>query len=653
MTADVRPLTLVTTAPKKLQRMVAGDTVAADTLPAATTSVQGALSAADKVKIDAIASDISTAVAAEAVLRAADVDSEETARIAADAAIQAELDAHEGSGGAAHAAATEAAAGFLSAADKTQLVDLARVRELLAQSRDVAPDDDTSVETLAVFGQGRWRAGTDTTGFTGLYFYAEMPSSFGGTIPNAFASTSDIALYSPIGVPNTGAPASNAPANTEATVNASMYWDDGIPIPPNAFTGGAMLEVDLFGQIKIGRAGVLYLVLDPDGDVRLSYAGNNSTLATETHKVLGAVSGSTIGTPATVTDSGGDMLFTLTAHGLVDDQLVWVGTADRTVGIMPDLAEAGYYYVDKVTNDTFKLSTTPVAGANYVAWNPSPGESDEVYITTSTSSGSWKQIKLAFNLATNTQGTPADFVPVRIRIVGCAEGRGALDTEDGVLWYVTMDTFEVSDRVGTTTTTAVVTEGASASKTWKAAAQRTSPGKGQSGSSIWPTAAPLLFASTSYDGSGTDSFLTTAYDYGGQWDEIMTSADITASVPLRSFTSSQNHVDATTTLLSVGGTVCGEVIEVLNGRRILRYRPFSEAVRIKSGDTVDYAVYKYVASTWSAVSGATGSFTAGGVRLGPQTTQLAIRAAMSGDQDGTNVLDIRGGVARLTRNRKR
>ena len=740
MTADVRPLTLVTTAPKKLQRMVAGDTVAADTLPAATTSVQGALSAADKVKIDAIASDISTAVAAEAVLRAADVDSEETARIAADAAIQAELDAHEGSGGAAHAAATEAAAGFLSAADKTQLVDLARVRELLAQSRDVAPDDDTSVETLAVFGQGRWRAGTDTTGFTGLYFYAEMPSSFGGTIPNAFASTSDIALYSPIGVPNTGAPASNAPANTEATVNASMYWDDGIPIPPNAFTGGAMLEIDLFGQIKIGRAGVLYLVLDPDGDVRLSYAGNNSTLATETHKVLGAVSGSTIGTVASIVrDTDDNIKINLTAHGLVDDQLVWIGTADRTLGIMPNMIEAGYYYVDKIDDDNFKPSTTPVAGANYlwwyptptqstavrvagvagyevdrdasgdviitkaghgltpgalyqitstgtiipslvsgnsyyadvldvdtfkpsttagpgftyVNWAPTPAESDEVYITTSTSSGSWKQIKLAFNLATNTQGTPADFVPVRIRIVGCAEGRGALDTEDGVIWYVTMDTFEVSDRVGTTTTTAVVTEGASASKTWKAAAQRTSPGKGQSGSSIWPTAAPLLFASTSYDGSGTDSFLTTAYDYGGQWDEIMTAADITASVPLRSFTSSQNHIDATTTLLSVGGTVCGEVIEVLNGRRILRYRPFSEAVRIKSGDTVDYAVYKYVASTWSAVAGATGSFTAGGVRLGPQTTQLAIRAAMDGDQDGTNVLDIRGGVARLTRNRKR
>ena len=648
MTADIRPLKLLTTAPKKLQRMESGDTVAADVLPAATTSVQGALSASDKTKLDGIAA----SAAALTSSTPAAIAAAGTVGVGTTAARSDHVHAHGAqAGGTAHDVATEATAGFLSAADKTQLVDLARVRELLAQSRDVAPDDDTSVETLAVFGQGRWRAGTDTTGFTGLYFYAEMPSSFGGTIPNAFASTSDIALYSPIGVPNTGAPASNAPANTEAAINASMYWDDGIPIPPNAFTGGAMLEIDLFGQIKIGRAGVLYLVLDPDGDVRLSYAGNNTTTAAEAHKVLGAVSGSTIGTPAVVSNSGGDMLFTLTAHGLVDDQLVWVSTADRTVGIMPDLEEAGYYYVDRISADTFKLSTTPVAGATYVPWNPTPGESDQVYITTSTSSGSWKQVKLAFTLTTSTSNS--DFVPVRIRIVGCADGRGALDTEDGVLWYVTMDTFEVSDRIGTTTTTAVVTEGATASKTWKAAAQRTSPGKGQNGSSIWPTAAPLLFASTNFDGSGTDSFLTTAYEYGGQWDEIMTTADITASVPLRSFTSSQNHVDATTTLLSVGGTVCGEVIEVLNGRRILRYRPFSEAVRIKSGDTVDFAVYKQVSGTWSAVAGATGSFTAGGVRLGPQTTQLAIRAAMSGAQNGVNVLDIRGGVARLTRNRKR
>lgn len=692
MTADIRPLKLDTTAPKKLQRMVSGDTLAADTLPAATTSVQGALSAADKAKIDAIASDIATAVAAEAVLRAADVDAEETARIAADsaeattranadtaeatartnadnaeaaarsaadAAIQAELDAHEGAGGAAHADVSENSDGFASVADKLKIDDVTRLRELAAQmAAPIDPDAQSTPELLLVLGQNRWRAGTSTEGYASAYFYAELPAVFGGTYPDAFASTSDVALYSPIGVPNTDSPNSNAPANTETPLNASMYWDDGIPIPPGAFTGGAVLEVELYGALKIGRAGTLYVVLDPDGDVRLEYGGDNTTTAFERHKCIGAESGVQTHEPGVVSDDSGDCLITLVGHGLVDDDRVFIGTGDRTKGILPDLVDSGWYYVDKVTDDTFKPSTTPVAGATYVPWNPTitfpsvvPDESTEVVITRYAGSGSWKQVKFAFDLATNTSNS--DFVPCRLRITGCADGRGAGDTEDGVFWYCQLDTFEVCDQIGSTTTTVVASEGVTGAKTWRAAAPRTSPGKGQNGSAIRATGAPLLFVTTDYNGSGTDAYITTAHDYGGQWDEICTSADLSASVPFVCVTSSVNNVQATTTLLSVGGTVCGEVLEVLNGRRIVRYRPFSEAVRIKSGDTVDYQIYKLVSNTWSAVAGATGSFTAGTIRIGPQTTQLAIRAAMSGDQDGTNVLDIRGGIARLNRNRKR
>lgn len=717
MTADIRPLKLVTTAPKKLQSMESGDTVAADTLPAATTSVQGAMSASDKTKLDGIAASaaaltsstpadvaaagtvgvgttaarsdhvhghgtqaggtlhadaiasgaagfmsgadkakldgVSANAAAVGGSTPAAVSSAGSTGVATTASRSDHVHAHGSqAGGSLHSAATESAAGFLEASDKTQLVDLTRVRELLSQTAAVAPDDQSVPEILWVIGQNRWRAGTSTAGYASAYFYAEMPTSFSGTYPNAFAATSDIALYSPIGVPNTDSPNSNAPANTETPIQASMFWDDGIPIPPGALTGGATLEIELFGALKIGRTGVLYVVIDPDGDVRLEYGGDNTTTAYERHKVLGAVSGVQTHTPGVVSDDGsGNCLITYTAHGLVDDDRVFLSTADRTVGIMPDLIDSGWYYVDKVSNDTFKPSTTPVAGATYVPFNPTPGESDEVLITRYTGSGSWKQVKFAFTLTTNTSNS--DFVPCRLHITACADGRGSGDTEDGVFWYCELETFEVCDQIGSTTTTVAASEGVTGAKSWRAAASRTSPGKGQNGSAIRATGAPLLFATTDYDGSGTDAYITTAHDYGGQWDEICTDADLSASVPFVSVTSSVNNVQATTTILSVSGTVCGEVLEVLNGRRLVRYRPFSEAVRIKSGDTVDYAVYKRVSSTWSAVAGATGSFTAGAIRLGPQMTNLALRAAMSGVQDGTNVLDIRGGFARINRDRKR
>lgn len=733
-----------TTSPATLREMEPDETVPPEnSLPA------GGVAGDVLTKGSGVAGDVAWAAPAvtqaeldaEASTRASADSAEATARANADTAIQAELDAHEGAGGAAHADATETADGFATTADRVALTDLVRVRELLAQAAaPVDPDSDTAPEVVWVIGQNRWRAGTDTTGFVGAYFYAEIPASFAGTYPNAFASTSNVALYSPIGVPNTGSPNSNAPAITETPIQASMYWDDGVPLFPGALTGGALLEIDLLGALKVGRTGTLYLVIDPDGDVQREYGGDNTTTAFERNKCIGAEAGVRTHTAGTIVrDTDDNIKINLPVHGLVDDDRVFLSTADRTLGVMPNLIDSGWYYVDRIDADNFKPSTTPVAGANYVwwyptptqstavlvagvsgyevdrdasgdviiskpghgltpgalyqitsagtivpnlvsgnsyyvdvldadtfkpsttagpgwtyvNWAPTPAESDELVVTRYAGHGSWKAVKFAFDLATVTSNS--DFVPVRIRIIGAADGRGSGDTEDGVIWYAEMHTFEVCDQVGSTTTTVVASEGVTGAKSWRAAAPRTSPGKGFSNTgAIRATAAPLLFATTDYNGSGTDAFITTAHDYGGQWDEICTSADLTASVPFVCVTSSVNNVQATTTLLSVGGVICGEVLEVLNGRRIVRYRPFQESVRIKSGDTVSYQIYKRAADgTWSAVGGASGSFTAGAIRIGPHSTQLALRAAMSGAQDGVNVLDIRSGVARLNRNRKR
>lgn len=612
---------------------------------AAPNGPAGFMSGADKAALDGVVSGLGT---------------EATARAAGDLALQNQFDAHQGAGGLEHSPVSEVLEGFATPADKALLGDVQRLRELFPQFSMDAADDEQRPEILAVFGANRWRAGASTAGFTGLYFYAEVPASLSFTAPDIFSSTSNLALYSPIGVPNAGSPNSNAPANTEAEVNASMYWDDGIPIPPRALVGGAVLEIDLYGMLKIGRAGVLYVVLDPDGDVRIEYLGNNTTIASARHKVLGAVSGASIGAVGTASDDGtGDLRVTLPAHGLVDDVRVWVGSADRTRGIMPDLAEAGFYYVKKLTDDVFKLSTTAVASPNYVAWNPTlvppamtVAESAELYITRYTGSGSWKQIKLAFDLSSNTVNS--DFQPCRLRIRGFADGRGVADTEDGVYWFAELDVFEVCDQIGpTATTTVVATQGATNGKRWSAGAPRSTPGKGWNGSTILATGAPMLLASNDYDGSGNKSYVSTAYDFGGQWDEILLSADIVTTQPMASITNSQLNTTATATVLSVGGVPIGEAIELLNARRLLRYRPFSADVRIESGATVTFQTYKLVGNTWTAIGGASGSFVAGCVRLGPQLTQLAIRAAMSGAQDGVNVLDIRGGVARLVRDTRR
>jgi hypothetical protein len=519
-----------------------------------------------------------------------------------------------------------------------------------AAAAPALPGDRDTPEVLLVLGQNRWRAGTSTKGYVSAYFYAELPATFTGTLPFAFDPTSDVALYSPIGVPNTDSPSSNAPANTEPRIHASMYWDDGIPIPPQAFVGGALLEIELYGALKVGRPGTLHLVIDPDGDVRLDARGDNLTLASERMKVLGAESGVRTHVAGIAQNAGGIVQVLLPAHGLSNGELVWLSAGDRTRGIQPDLLDGGWYHAIVLDADHFQPSTTPPAAPTFVTWVPDE-EAPELVVTRSTSSGSWKQVKFAFALASNTLAS--DFQPFRLRLSALADGRGASDTEDGVWWFAELETFEVCDRIGTSATTVAASEGAPTARRWAAAASRTSPGRGQANATTIPTAAPLLLASNDFDGLGTKAYLSSAHDYGGQWDEIGTSVDLVAPLPFVSVTNAQTHVQATSTLLFVGDEPRGEVTAVLNGRRLVRYRPFDPLTRIRRGENVRFQVYRRVGNAWSAVTGATGTFVAGAIRIGPQVTQLALRAAMDGRQDGTNVLDVRGGVARLWRNWRR
>lgn len=512
------------------------------------------------------------------------------------------------------------------------------------------PGDRDTPEVLLVLGQNRWRAGASTKGYVSAYFYAELPAAFTGTLPFAFDTTSNLALYSPIGVPNTDSPNSNAPANTEPRIHASMYWDDGIPLPPQAFVGGALLEIELYGALKVGRPGTLYVVIDPDGDVRLDARGDNLTLASERMKVLGAESGVRTHVPGFAQNSGGIVEILLPAHGLSDGELVWLSAGDRTLGIQPELIDGGWYHAIVLDADRFRPSTSGPDAPTFVPWS-ADDEAPEVVVTRSTSSGSWKQVKFAFALASNTLAS--DFQPCRLRVRALADGRGPSDTEDGVWWFAELETFEVCDRIGTSSTTIAATEGAPTARRWAAAATRTSPGRGQANTTTIPTAAPLLLASNDFDGLGNKAYFSSAHDYGGQWDEICTAVDLAAPLPFVSVTNATTNVQATSTLLFVGDEPRGEVTAVLNGRRLVRYRPFDELTRIRRGETVRFQVYRRVGNAWSEVVGASGTFVAGAIRVGPQVTQLALRAAMDGRQDGTNVLDVRGGVARLWRNWRR
>jgi hypothetical protein len=569
--------------------------------------------------------------------------------------------------------------GFISAEGQATVEEvdreLPRIQAVVAAGGVPDYDEESFTELLWQIGNNSWRCGMPTSEtsaalgvvrYLGVYFYAEMPSTLSVTLPYCFSGSStttptNVALYTVIGVPNEGAPNRVGPAVTEPVLNASMYWDDGVPIPPNTFVNGAMLEIELFGQIKVGRTtagdNILWLVLDPDGDVRLSYEGDNLTLATEAHKVVGAESGVSTGTKGDVGDNGsGDIEITLIAHGLNDGDLVWIHGADKAVAPPSNIEDGGLYYVANKAADTFELSTTypSLTLVPYAA-----GGQTEVVVTTSTSSGSWKQVKFGFELTETTPNN--DFQPVHIHIVGVADGASHEtygDTENGVRWYVTMERVPNADRIGQTPARATVAPVSLNSMRWVASATRTLPIDGDGYDAATPaiaTAAPLILAHANYTGTGTAAFYSSAHDYGGNWDEVCTDRDVEAAsgIPLHGLRANFNT--ALVTLLKVGGVYVGEVLEVLNGRRLVRYRVYKPHTRIKYGDTVTWEQYRRMTATGalSTTPMETGSFTAVAVRIGPQMTNLSIRAAMTGDQDGVNVLDIDSATARLTYNRRR
>jgi len=107
---------LVDTVTRKLRRAAPGELIDKDYLPTATTSDQGAMSAADKTKLDGVAA----SAAAVSSSTPADVAAAGAAGASTSAARADHVHAHGSlAGGALHSAATSVAAGFMSAADKT------------------------------------------------------------------------------------------------------------------------------------------------------------------------------------------------------------------------------------------------------------------------------------------------------------------------------------------------------------------------------------------------------------------------------------------------------------------------------------------------------------------------------------------------------
>lgn len=609
-------------------------------------NVDGRDVSADGTKLDGIAA----GAAALTSSAAASIGTTGTVGVATTAARADHVHAHGAqTDSTLHAVATQSSAGFMSAADKINADAVPELSDILRASGVDAPEDEIASEVIGVIGNNRWRCGGSTEGFAQPHFYCEAEGDF--------ADGGSCELYSPIGVPNATSTAGNWPAESDDATQASMYWDEGwIHIEPNQLVTGAQLNIELYGFMKVGRVGSLYVCIDPDGDVRVNYTGNNINAGQARQRVIGAVPHSAIGSPGTVSDDGsGNVKVTLVGHGLVDDDQVWVTSydadlEDANAGIASDIVDGSYLYVEYIDDDNFRLSSTAVASPTYVAYNLQPGESDQVLITTYGGPGSWKCVRLKFELATLT--TLSDWQPVRLNITAIADGSGSNDTEDGVTWYATLERFEIADQIGPTNDVAEAQEGGGI--VVHTSANRTRPGTGYDGTSILPaTAAPLIKAKTNYDGAGATAYYSRAMDFGGNWDEVELSAELTntGSWPYASVL--ENYQTATITLLKVGSTYVGQVLEVLNSRLVVRYRPFSPETRIAYGDTVSWELYRKVSGSFGTTPHRTGSFTAGSVRLGPQRIELAVRCAMSGAQDATNQLDIRSGTATLRRHRSR
>lgn len=631
----------------------AADGPALDAVVAGLAAELVARAAADAANVAAISAEgtaraagdaaNAAAVVAEAAARAAAIAAEAATRAANDASLQSQITAHVGVGGSQHPAATTAVAGFLSAADKARVDTIDTLREILSAAGVDAPDDIDLGECIWAV-SGRWQAGRSTEGFAQAHFYCENAGSFGdgGTCE----------LYCPIGPPNADAASNNWPTAQDDLYQLSYEWDEGIHGDANTFVDAAMLTIYLFGFLKTVGGVPFFVTLDPDGDVRIKEDGNEVALFKQTQLVLGAESGVRVGTPATVSNDSGDMLFTYTDHGLGDDELIWPTNArSKLYGepVMPDLVDGQIVFVVVVDDDHFKVSRVPSSDPSFpdiVAWNPVGGESAEYLITHAPGAGSLHRMRFGYELETAIDAlTPFVWI-----CRGFADGRGALDEEDGAIWKTELHKVPVGEQIGPWS---FKTCRENSGTTWRQSLNRTSPGTAIASSPEQPTAAPLVRARSNFDGAGNHCYAKTMHDFGGNWGEIQLLADIgnTSTLPLKSFM--DDYRVATGTLLKVGGVALAEVMEYRKAQRVLRVRWFDADHRIRGGDTVTWELHRRVGGSISATVHQTGTFVAGAVSNGPHAFNIGVRVAIGGPQDGSTVVDVRGGVAVLHRHRSR
>lgn len=569
-------------------------------------------------------------------------------------------------GGNLHAVATPSVDGFMSSEDKTD--HDASVQTLMPEMQEIArsfgadvPTDGSRSKVLWQVGPARWRFGVSTEGFAQPFFYCEEAGSFGdgGTCE----------LYVVVGAPTSGSTNNNFPSPAQVgAYRLSDQWDLGIPIDGGEFIQGARIDIWLLVYLKVAERRTMYLTLDPDGDVRhkFTYAAVSGAapLWKTAPLVKGHESGVSVGTHAIVSDDGsGNALITLTAHDLFDDDPIWLNNAlpfddDAEDGLVPDLdsVEGNMVYVVEDTDDTFKVSRVPSTDPGYpdlVGYTATADTSNEVLVTITPFSGSHKRLRFAWDLET----TNSILEPALVHVVMIADGAGTTDTEYGVTVFADLFRSKNAEQVGDPEQFLVAREGTGIRYPTQHLC-RTRPGaNGVAASATNNNSAPLYKAKQNYDGAGTNAYIPSWHDYGGHWTDIQIDVEInpTGSLPLRSY--KDDYSGATTTYLEVGGVVVAEVWEYFPKRKVLRVRDLSNVNKVKSGDTVTWKTYLRVGSTWNetAYNAGTnpngyrsGTFTAGVISAGLQPTNLGVRFAMSGAQDGETQGDVRCGLAVLT-----
>jgi hypothetical protein len=147
--------------------------------------------------------------------------------------------------------------------------------------------------------------------------------------------------------------------------------------------------------------------------------------------------------------------------------------------------------------------------------------------------------------------------------------------------------------------------------------------------------------------SGIHAYYPSWHDFAGLWSEMLLDFVIspTNNMPLRSV--KDDFTGATTTILEVGGVPLAEVTEYFPQRGVLRFRDLNDRQKIKCGDSVTLKLWRRPNTAWESSPYYQTTFTAPLISSGPRFLNLAVRAAMSGDQDGTCIADFRGLTATL------